>query len=161
MHNFITPSSHPSSSVSPGVTSDNPVGVPFSRESAAIIGQGPITPPTSPGNGEDDAANAMALDKEESMRYPSEQVERPPLIIQTSTPLWRPHVPVMIPQPSSPPKRPARLLEDEAVHVERRGVLRLPDFEVKGALGLWLCLPEINDLSLVIWQALVPLAEYS
>jgi hypothetical protein len=140
MHDFNAPSSYPLPSVSPGVAIDNPVGV--FRGLTSTIGQGPITPPISPGSSEDSAANAMALDKEESMSYLPEQVERPSLTIQTSTPLWQqPQVPLIAPQPSSPPKRPARLLEDEAVHVERRGVLRLLDFEVKGALGLWSCLP--------------------
>lgn len=101
-----------------------------------MIGKGPITPPISPGNSEDGAANAMTLDGE-SMGYPQDHVERPSLTLQISTPLWQqPQIPVMAPQPKSPPKQPARLLEDEAVHVERRGVLRLLDFEVKGALGL-------------------------
>lgn len=95
-----------------------------------------MTPPISPGNSEDGAANAMTLDGE-SMGYPQEHVERPSLTLQTSIPLWQqPQAPVMAPQPKSPPKEPARLLEDEAVHMEGRGVLRLLDFEVKGALGL-------------------------
>ncbi|KAG0706332.1 cyclic AMP-dependent protein kinase catalytic subunit [Suillus ampliporus] len=98
-----------------------------------MIGQGPITPPISPGHSEDDSTNAMALDKEEPTNYPPEQVQSPSFTtVNTSTPMWQqPQVPVLAPQP----RPPARLLEDEAVHVERRGVLRLLDFEVKGALG--------------------------
>jgi len=116
---------------------DKPVGVPSFHESVATIGRGPITPPISPDDSEGSTASAMALDKGEFTTYPPEPVERPSLLIQTSTPLWQqPHGSVMAPQPRSPPRRPERLLEDEAVHVERRGVLRLLDFEVKGALGL-------------------------
>ncbi|KII88714.1 hypothetical protein PLICRDRAFT_111376 [Plicaturopsis crispa FD-325 SS-3] len=36
---------------------------------------------------------------------------------------------------ASPSKAPLRLLEDEQVHVERSGRLKLTDFEVKGTLG--------------------------
>ncbi|KAF7975278.1 hypothetical protein HWV62_10028 [Athelia sp. TMB] len=35
----------------------------------------------------------------------------------------------------TPPRPPQRLLEDEQVHVERSGLLRLRDFEIKGTLG--------------------------
>jgi hypothetical protein len=36
---------------------------------------------------------------------------------------------------ATPPRPPARLLEDEAAHLEPLGKLKLTDFEVKGTLG--------------------------
>jgi hypothetical protein len=39
------------------------------------------------------------------------------------------------PTPLSPPPQSTRLLEDEESHVERSGLLRLGDFQVKGVLG--------------------------
>jgi protein kinase A len=38
-------------------------------------------------------------------------------------------------RPATPPKPPLRLLEDEQVHVEKSGSLKLKDFEIKGTLG--------------------------
>ncbi|KAF9239673.1 cyclic AMP-dependent protein kinase catalytic subunit [Melanogaster broomeanus] len=48
--------------------------------------------------------------------------------------VWQPSNPPGHP-PLTPSCRPARLLEDEQIHVEKPGVLKLTDFEVRGALG--------------------------
>lgn len=137
MHHPVTQSSSSISSAAPSGATGNSVDVRLFRESQAMIGQEPITPPISPGHSEDDTANTMSLDKQEPpTNYPPEQVQHPTFTVNTSTPMWQqPQVPVLAPRPKSPARPPARLLEDEAVHVERRGVLRLLDFEVKGALG--------------------------
>jgi protein kinase A len=144
MHNSVTQSSRSTSFAAPGDATGNSVDVPFFRESQAMIGQGPITPPISPGHCED-------KQEPEPTNYLPGQVQHPIFAINTSTPVWQqPQVPVVAPQPKSPARPPARLLEDEAVHVERRGVIRLLDFEVKGALGLCPRLLKINTALLFI-----------
>lgn len=144
MHDSVMQSSRSTSFDAPGGATGNSADVRLFCEPQAMIGQGPITPPMSPGNSED-------KQEPKPTNYLPEQVQHPAFTVNTSTPMWQePQVPVVAPTPKSPARPPARLLEDEAVHVERRGVLRLLDFEVKGALGLCPCPPKVNTFLLLI-----------
>ncbi|KIK98827.1 hypothetical protein PAXRUDRAFT_823436 [Paxillus rubicundulus Ve08.2h10] len=97
--------------------------------------EGPMTPPISPGHSDDSAGTAgtMAMDQELQPGGLSSQ-EIPPPPSQVAQPPWQTLNSQGHP-PLTPPRRPARLLEDEQVHVEKPGVLKLTDFEVRGALG--------------------------
>jgi hypothetical protein len=95
-----------------------------------------MTPPISPGHSDDGAGTAgtMAVDQElQPGELPSQEIQKPPSSQVAQSP-WQTLTPQGHP-PLTPPRRPARLLEDEQVHVEKPGVLKLTDFEVRGALG--------------------------
>lgn len=100
-----------------------------------------MTPPVSPGHSEDgtDAglAGVMMVRPEQapcSQKPPSlelqSQLHQVP-ILQAAYPHWRPCDPQ---RPLTPPQ-PVRSLENEQVHVEKPGILKLTDFEVRGTLG--------------------------
>jgi protein kinase A len=61
---------------------------------------------------------------------------------------------------ATPPKPPLRLLEDEQVHIEKSGSLRLKDFEIKGTLGQFLLLSCGNFAETCDEQAPGHLAEF-
>lgn len=128
----------------------------YRRPSEAMISEGPPTPPQSPGNstqGVDTDAQDIYVDEER--RYsgrPREQVQpaqtnsqSPPSsneriqqwrAAQTSEGSSAMDVEALSGPPALAPVPPSRLLEDEQVHMERKGTLTLRDFEIKGTLGV-------------------------
>ncbi|KAH7914676.1 cyclic AMP-dependent protein kinase catalytic subunit [Hygrophoropsis aurantiaca] len=96
---------------------------------------GPLTPPTSPGHSEDGISNPFAVDDNATRtNSESQPANRPPSPLSTPN-SWAASDWQMEGHSSSLPRAPARQLEDEQVHVERSGMLKLTDFEVRGALG--------------------------
>ncbi|KAH7889925.1 cyclic AMP-dependent protein kinase catalytic subunit [Phlebopus sp. FC_14] len=92
---------------------------------------GPMTPPISPGHSEDGNGSTAALAHETRHACQPETMSHPAAPVQTAT-LWKPYPPL---QEQTLPCRPARILEEEQVHIEKPGVLKLTDFDVRGALG--------------------------
>jgi hypothetical protein len=98
-----------------------------------------MTPPVSPGHSEDGADASVVMVRQGQGSYaekPSTQELRLPRhqapVLQGTYPHWQPHDHQ---RPLTPPPQSARSLENELVHVEKPGVLKLTDFEVRGALG--------------------------
>ena len=113
------------------------------RETEVIV-NAPMTPPMSPRQseeGDDIRATPSASEGEYARESVDMQVE--------ST------------QSATPPRLPVRLLEDEQVHVERSGILKLTDFEVKGTLGAQIIITLSHCRRLTPFQALAPLVAYS
>lgn len=100
-----------------------------------------MTPPVSPGHSEDGtnaSSGGVVVVSPEQALYPEKQLGQEPQsqlhqapILQTPYPHWR----VRDPQRPPTPPQPTRSLENEQVHVEKPGVLKLTDFEVRGTLG--------------------------
>ncbi|KAF8123784.1 cyclic AMP-dependent protein kinase catalytic subunit [Boletus edulis] len=94
-----------------------------------------MTPPVSPGHSED-GTNASRVIVHQVQEKPSSQELQLPRhqapVMQAAYPYTQPpdHR-----QPLTPPPQPVRSLENEQVHVEKPGVLKLTDFEVRGTLG--------------------------
>lgn len=86
-----------------------------------------MTPPLSPGNSEE--GNSIMVDSEPRYSGPGHMP-----VDRQSPSAWREDTAM---RSHTPPRPPQRLLEDEQVHVERSGLLRLRDFEIKGTLGLF------------------------
>ncbi|ESK85962.1 camp-dependent protein kinase catalytic subunit [Moniliophthora roreri MCA 2997] len=80
-----------------------------------VVRNAPITPPMSPGNSEQD--DDIVIDDDED------------IIIEDD-----PTAPALPQHQLAEAQRPARLLEDETVHLQENG-LKLTDFEVRGTLG--------------------------
>ncbi|KZT69045.1 cAMP dependent protein kinase [Daedalea quercina L-15889] len=103
-----------------------------SRNSGFAVGQGPITPPLSPGHS-DEGDPSIVIDSEP--RYsgggtpPSECPTR-----GTRAAVAEEAMDIDSEQSESSPKPPLRRLEDEENHLTS-GTLKLTDFEVKGTLG--------------------------
>lgn len=94
-----------------------------------------MTPPVSPGHCEDGVMmvhpeQAPYPEKPSSQELQSQLHQAP--ILQAAYTHWRPRDPL---RPLTPPPQPVRSLENEQVHVEKPGVLKLTDFEVRGTLG--------------------------
>lgn len=113
------------------------------RDSGFLAGEGPITPPMSPGPSEEDDGS-ISVDTEP--RYSGHRHEIP---IDIEARLYSEAGPRResrnrssdermdidpVRHASSSPRPPARHLEDEPTHVDK-GSLKLTDFEVKGTLG--------------------------
>ena len=101
------------------------------------MSEGPITPPMSPDRSEDGGIeDLITVDSQPRFSGPSQ----PPMSSNFIS-----HGPGQGDEwiqeemdgvrPSTPPKQPVRLLEDEKVHIETSGLLKLKDFEIKGTLG--------------------------
>ncbi|KAG9318245.1 putative cyclic AMP-dependent protein kinase catalytic subunit [Chiua virens] len=116
---------------------------PYRRhQSVPMVYEVLMTPPVSPGNSEDgtDTGPSAAMivhqgqsscpEKPSNQEFQSQPHRPPPL--QVTHPHWLHLEP---PKPPTPPPQPARSLENEQVHVQKRGVLKLKDFEARGALG--------------------------
>ncbi|KZT11440.1 cAMP dependent protein kinase [Laetiporus sulphureus 93-53] len=102
------------------------------RGSEFAAGQGPITPPMSPGHSEeDDPVLSIATDSRYS-RDSNNHLDIEPCS-SDSCPGDSQQAMDIDPRPSSP-RPPLRHLEDEECHLAR-GTLKLTDFEVKGTLG--------------------------
>lgn len=107
----------------------------YCRPSAPVVYEVLMTPPVSPGHSEDGTDASLMMDQGQYAEKPSSQEPQLPRlqtpVLQTTYPHWQrdPH------QALTPPPRPARSLENEQVHVEKPGVLKLTDFEVRGTLG--------------------------
>ncbi|EIW85381.1 cyclic AMP-dependent protein kinase catalytic subunit [Coniophora puteana RWD-64-598 SS2] len=96
--------------------------------------KGPMTPPISPGHSERDVRDVNMADD-----YTPSALNTRPVAEATSEQnpryIWGNPTPENSQGPGTPPRLPARQLEDEQVHVTRPGELKLTDFEVRGALG--------------------------
>ena len=111
-------------------------GQSFHRQSVPVIYEGPMTPPVSPGHSEDCSQDAKLPDHEMPPSQPDGVPAVSDSLAQASHPICLLGAPTPQEQcPVTPPNKPARLLEDEPVHVAQSGVLKLSDFEVRGALG--------------------------
>jgi hypothetical protein len=117
----------------------SPITATIRRNSEISVQEGPITPPLSPPQSEAGAEDAIIVESDRHFINVDNDGCLPPRILGSS--------PNTQPRPSqdmetermgmvTPPRPPLRLLEDEQVHVERSGLLRLTDFEIKGTLGL-------------------------
>lgn len=116
---------------------------PFRRDSEIIVSECPITPPMSPGHSEDGGEEAIIVDTERRFSglerdiFP-ESTAPTGLHSHQNAIHWRETGDMEVDRQVSTgsPRPPLRLLEDEKVHVEKSGSLKLMDFEVKGTLGL-------------------------
>lgn len=104
----------------------------IARDSAVVL-DAPITPPMSPGRSEPEE-DSIVVDAEP--RYSGPEL-RPPLCLDHAMDVDTQLVAESAEQ-QSPSQRPARLLEDEKVHLQKSG-LKLTDFEVRGTLGRSFC----------------------
>jgi hypothetical protein len=112
--------------------------VSFRRESEAVNPDAPMTPPMSPSQSENEGDNAIMVDTEHRPSDEDSVVMSPESTTDSSASTsWHDPASMQVEgqRPSTPPRPPARLLEDEQVHVAKAGVLKLTDFEVKGTLG--------------------------
>jgi protein kinase A len=98
--------------------------------------EAPMTPPMSPGHSEEGCMeDSIIVDSEPRFSGPAQ----PPMASslgqtqQESRSSSNEEMDGL--KLASSPKPPLRLLEDEQVHVEKSGSLRLKDFEIKGTLG--------------------------
>lgn len=100
----------------------------------------------SPTHSEDEEQEPIAVDLEPDCHGPSPNVPSAPTVhLQTTVDLRRASREMlqteermevdMMRLSNSPRAPPARHLEDEQSHLEKRGALKLTDFEVKGTLG--------------------------
>jgi len=106
------------------------------RDSEAVLSEGPMTPPMSPGHSEEGCMeDSITVDSEPRFSGPK-QPPMPSNLGQVQQE-WKPSLDEEMDglRVLTPPKPPLRLLEDEQVHVEKSGLLRLKDFEIKGTLG--------------------------
>jgi hypothetical protein len=105
------------------------------RDSEAMMSEGPMTPPMSPGHSEEGIEDSITVDSEPRFSGPTQ----PPVASnlgqaqQEGKQTLNEEMDAL--KVTTPPKPPLRLLEDEQVHVEKSGSLRLKDFEIKGTLG--------------------------
>ncbi|KAN0075357.1 Protein kinase-like domain containing protein [Tylopilus felleus] len=105
------------------------------RQPVPVVYEVLMTPPVSPGHSEDgtDSRAMMCQEQAPYTEKPSNHEiqlpHHPAPILQAPFPHWR------LRDPLTPPPQPARSLENEQVHVEKPGVLKLTDFEVRGTLG--------------------------
>ncbi|KZT28446.1 cAMP dependent protein kinase [Neolentinus lepideus HHB14362 ss-1] len=113
--------------------------LPFHRDSEAMVTDGPITPPMSPGP-HNDADQEASIIVDAEPRYSG--VQRDPRNPQSAS-VSQQQLHTLssqkmdqeeTPRPRTPPKPPLRVLENEPSHVPK-GNLKLTDFEVKGTLG--------------------------
>lgn len=132
MDHFHAPTPHPAASIQPGMAS-------YCRQSAPIVYDVPMTPPVSPGHSEDGADASVVMVRQGQGPYaekpPTQELQLPrhqAPVLQVTYPHWHHRDPQ---RPLTPPPQSARSLENEEVHVEKPGVLKLTDFEVRGALG--------------------------
>ncbi|GBE82373.1 cAMP dependent protein kinase [Sparassis latifolia] len=105
------------------------------RESGHIVNHGPITPPMSPARSEE-GNGTIFVDPEP--RYSSEGRPCSSDVLPHSHPRRGGPEEAMDVDPTlSPdsPRPPLRHLEDEQSHLEKKGTLKLTDFEVRGTLG--------------------------
>ena len=104
--------------------------LPFPRDPEALV-DAPMTPPLSPHQSEaGDDEKSIVTDSEPDPHHCTPSESR--VVSHSSIPVdmeVEPH------QVTTPPRPPARLLDDEAAHIEPPGRLKLTDFEVKGTLG--------------------------
>jgi len=119
---------------------DSPL-YPRRRESEAMLSEGPITPPMSPGHSEEGCMeDSITVDSEPRFSGPAQ----PPMASKPTQAQqqWGPSLDdgMGLSRAVTSPKPPLRLLEDEQEHVEKSGLLRLKDFEIKGTLGQSFCL---------------------
>ncbi|KAL4065350.1 kinase-like domain-containing protein [Scleroderma yunnanense] len=123
----------PTLSRSQGEPSIGVHGQAFRRQSAPVIYEGPMTPPVSPGHSEHDA---KLPEHEMQPTHPGCVPGSSDALAQTDQPSCLPEasVPHEL-RPATPPNRPVRLLEEEPAHIAQPGVLKLSEFEVRGALG--------------------------
>lgn len=135
MDHFHAPTPQSATSIPPGME-------PYRRPSIPMAYDVLMTPPVSPGHSEDGAdasPTGVMMVHQEQAPYPAKpsthglrsQSHQDP-VLQATYPHWQSPVPQ---RRLTPPPQPARSLENEQVHVEKPGVLKLTDFEVRGALG--------------------------
>jgi hypothetical protein len=106
------------------------------RDSEAMLSEGPMTPPMSPGHSEEGCMeDSITVDSQPRFSGPAQ----PPMTsdLGHAQQEWGPSFDEGMDKlrVATPPKPPLRLLEDEQVHVEKSGLLKLKDFEIKGTLG--------------------------
>lgn len=107
-----------------------------------MISEGPITPPMSPGHSEEGGMeDSITVDSQPRFSGPTltPMHSGHDSLISRHVEEWREreHMDsgMDVLRAATPPKPPLRLLEDEQVHVEKSGLLKLKDFEIKGTLG--------------------------
>lgn len=112
-------------------------GGPYARRGSGMS-EGPITPPMSPGRSEDGGMeDSITVDSQPRFSGPSQPPMSSSFVSQWSPGQGEERMQEGMDgiRPPTPPKQPMRLLEDEQVHIEQRGLLKLKDFEIKGTLG--------------------------
>jgi hypothetical protein len=116
------------------------------RDSEAMMPEAPMTPPMSPRHSEEACMeDSITVDSQPRFSGPA-QPPMTPSLCQTQQES-RPSSNEMDGLKTVPsPKPPLRLLEDEQVHVEKSGLLKLKDFEIKGTLGQSPFLSEILNI---------------
>ena len=119
----------------PGSSTARPYTAPLNTSiSGFAVGQGPITPPLSPGRS-DEGDPSLVIDTEP--RYSGGGTPPSEFPAHGKLPAAAEEAMDVDPEQSaSSPKPPLRRLEDEQSHLTR-GSLKLTDFEVKGTLGLY------------------------
>ncbi|PSR71154.1 hypothetical protein PHLCEN_2v13000 [Hermanssonia centrifuga] len=116
---------------------------PAKRNSGFMLGEGPITPPMSPGHS-DEEDETIVVDSEPRISDPKLVAQDPAALQLQGREHRKPsremlqleeRMEVDYRRLSTSPRPAFRHLEDEQSHVERNGSLKLTDFEVKGTLG--------------------------
>lgn len=110
------------------------------RRDSAIVSDAPITPPMSPGHSEpgvEEEDDSIVVDVEPRYSGPEVLTPRSAAYYGANMDVDQQLSPESVEQTSEDTNvshRPARLLEDEKVHLQKSG-LKLTDFEVRGTLG--------------------------
>ena len=122
----------------------SPFNIPKKRDSGFMASEGPITPPMSPGPSEGDESISIDPEPRYSGPGPVTTVPASGYLHATADPRRASREMLQSEErmevdarrlSGSPRGPPTRHLEDEQSHLERRGTLKLTDFEVKGTLG--------------------------
>lgn len=117
-------------------------GNPYARRgSEAMISEGPMTPPMSPGHSEEGGMeDSITIDSQPRFSGPTQPPMPSDFLDLKEGADWSDDQGMDETMEGvrtlSPPRQPLRLLEDEHVHVEKSGSLKLKDFEIKGTLGM-------------------------
>lgn len=135
----VSTTRRPSSSTTPPLELICPPLQPVRGRSS--INAEPITPPVSPNRAALDDVDHMEVDVDtQSSQASLAEVPNSQAVASEGTsspnPAPRRQSTLSASHSEQPgPQAPLRILEDEQVHIERRGRLRLTDFQVKGSLG--------------------------
>jgi len=131
MDHFHAPTPQSATSIQPGLT-------PYCRQSAPVVYDVLMTPPVSPSHSEDGTDTNAVVVRQDQGLYTEKPSNRELQLPRHQGPVAQATYPQRLRTPSP---QPVRSLENEQVHVEKPGVLKLTDFEVRGTLGTVPLLP--------------------
>lgn len=112
-------------SIQPGIAS-------YCRQSAPMVYDVLMTPPVSPSHSEGGTDTNVVVVRQDQGLYAEKPSNKELQSPRHQDPVAQATYPQRL---RTPPPQPVRSLENEQVHVEKPGVLKLTDFEVRGTLG--------------------------